>query len=60
MKLEALAVGITVGSREVPGRSACDRDIHNNNNNNNIYLLQLVCYPVAVVNLHVILKSDYT
>jgi len=25
----------------------------NNNNNNNIYLLQLVCYPVAVVILHV-------
>ena len=26
---------------------------NNNNNNNNIYLLQLVCYPVAVVILHV-------
>jgi len=25
----------------------------NNNNNNNIYLLQLGCYPVAVVILHV-------
>jgi len=24
-----------------------------NNNNNNIYLLQLGCYPVAVVILHV-------
>ena len=24
----------------------------NNNNNNNIYLLQLGCYPVAVVILH--------
>jgi hypothetical protein len=28
-------VGITAGSRGVPGRNACDRDIHNNNNNNN-------------------------
>ena len=30
--------------------------LHNNNdnnNNNNIYLLQLGCYPVAVVTLHV-------
>jgi len=26
---------------------------NNNNNNNNIYLLQLGCYPVAVVVLHV-------
>ena len=26
---------------------------HHNNNNNNIYLLQLGCYPVAVVILHV-------
>ena len=26
-------MGITAGSREVPGRNACDRDIHNNNNN---------------------------
>ena len=26
---------------------------HNNNNNNNIYLLQLGCYPVAVVILYV-------
>jgi len=26
---------------------------YNNNNNNNIYLLQLGCYPVAVVILHV-------
>ena len=26
---------------------------NNNNNNNNIYLLQLGCYPVAVVILHV-------
>jgi len=25
---------------------------NNNNNNNNIYLLQLGCYPVAVVILH--------
>jgi len=25
---------------------------NNNNNNNNIYLLQLCCYPVAVVILH--------
>ena len=24
-----------------------------NNNNNNIYLLQLVCHPVAVVILHI-------
>jgi len=28
-------------------------DDDNNNNNNNIYLLQLGCYPVAVVILHV-------
>ena len=27
VKLEAWAVGITAGSREVPGRNACDRDI---------------------------------
>ena len=26
---------------------------NNNNNNNNIYLLQLSCYPVRVVILHV-------
>jgi len=26
---------------------------NNNNNNNNIYLLQLGCYPMAVVILHV-------
>ena len=26
---------------------------NNNNNNNNIHLLQLGCYPVAVVILHV-------
>jgi len=26
---------------------------NNNNNNNNIYFLQLGCYPVAVVILHV-------
>ena len=26
---------------------------NNNDNNNNIYLLQLGCYPVAVVILHV-------
>jgi len=26
---------------------------NNNNNNNNVYLLQLCCYPVAVVILHV-------
>ena len=35
MKLEAWAVGITAGSREVPGRNACDKRINNNNNNNN-------------------------
>jgi len=29
------------------------RSFNNNNNNNNIYLLRLVCYPVAVVILHV-------
>jgi hypothetical protein len=28
VKLEALAVGINAGSREVPGRNTCDRDIH--------------------------------
>ena len=27
--------------------------LFNNNNNNHIYLLQLGCYPVAVVILHV-------
>jgi len=27
-------VGITAGSREVPGRNACDRRQLNNNNNN--------------------------
>jgi hypothetical protein len=26
---------------------------NNNNNNNNIYLLQLSCYPVAAVVIHV-------
>jgi len=26
---------------------------NNNNNNNNIYLLQMGCYPMAVVILHV-------
>ena len=31
----------------------CDKFNNNNNNNNNIYLLQLGCYPVAVVILHV-------
>ena len=30
-----------------------DGNENNNNNNNNIYLLQLGCYPVAVVILHV-------
>ena len=39
-------------------RSLCTRRKLNNsklhnNNNNNIYLLQLVCHPVAVVILHV-------
>ena len=29
------------------------RDMSNNNNSNNIYLLQLGCYPVTVVILHV-------
>ena len=29
------------------------RFLYSNNNNNNIYLLQLGCYPVAVVILHV-------
>jgi hypothetical protein len=28
-------------------------DLVLNNNNNNIYLLQLSCYPVAVVILHI-------
>ena len=28
-------------------------EYNNNNNNNNVYLLQLACYPVAVVILHV-------
>ena len=30
-----------------------EKNIHNNNNNNNNNLLQLVCYAVAVVILHV-------
>jgi len=30
-----------------------DDNNNNNNNNNNFYLLQLGCYPVAVVMLHV-------
>jgi len=29
-----------------------DDNNNNNNNNNNIYLLQLGCYPVAVIILH--------
>jgi hypothetical protein len=28
-------VGITVGSRELPGRIGCDKRHNNNNNNNN-------------------------
>ena len=37
MKLEARAVGITAGSREVPGRKGMwqETDVSNNNNNNN-------------------------
>ena len=31
----------------------CSLVYNNNNNNNNIYLLQLGCYPVAVVILRV-------
>ena len=56
MKLEAWAVGITAGSREVPGRKGLWQETSisfNNNNNNNIYQLQLGCHPVAVVILHV-------
>ena len=34
-------------------RASFQRYSYNSNNNNNIYLLQLVCYPVAVVILHV-------
>jgi len=33
--------------------SLVDDNHFNNNNNNNIYLLQLGCYPMAVVILHV-------
>ena len=33
--------------------SCCYNNNNNNNNNNNIYLLQLSCYPGAVVILHV-------
>jgi hypothetical protein len=35
VKLETWAVGITAGSREVPGRNPVTRDNNNNNNNNN-------------------------
>jgi hypothetical protein len=35
VKLEACAVGVTAGSREVPGRKPVTRDNDNNNNNNN-------------------------
>ena len=38
VKLEAWAVGITAGSREVPGRNACDRRHHIENNCNNMTL----------------------
>ena len=31
---------------------------NNNNNNNNIYLLQLGCYPVAVIILHLKYSAD--
>jgi len=34
-------------------RLGTPRTTDNNNNNNNIYLLQLGCYPVAVVILYV-------
>jgi len=39
VKLEARALGITAGSREVPGRNACDRrhTYDNDNNNNNTF-----------------------
>jgi hypothetical protein len=30
----------------------------NNNNNNNIYLLQMGCYPVEVITLHVFPNTD--
>jgi len=35
VKLEAWAVGITVGSRELPGRIGLWQETYNNNNNNN-------------------------
>jgi len=41
-------VGITVGSREVPGRNACDkRHPYNNNNNNNNNGELNMCYVEA-------------
>jgi hypothetical protein len=47
VKLEAWAVGITAGSREVPGRkgllqeTSISNNNNNNNNNNNIHLMAL-------------------
>jgi hypothetical protein len=35
VNLEAGAVGVTAGSREVPGRKSVTGDNNNNNNNNN-------------------------
>ena len=49
-------VGITAGSREVPGRNACDRrhpyDDDDDDNNNNNYLLD-----IAVPNTHNLVKT---
>jgi len=40
-------------SNSSDGSGKKEQNNNNNNNNNNIYLLQLGCYPVAVVILHV-------
>jgi hypothetical protein len=41
-------VGITVGSRELPGRMACDKRNNNNNNNNNNNTLTLAMSQVYI------------
>jgi hypothetical protein len=43
-------VGITAGSREVPGRKPVTRDNNNNNNNNKHYNMLLPIGHLIVVN----------
>ena len=50
-KLKTAASAVTFFSADDSTTNAPSK--YNNNNNNNIYLLQLGCYPVAVVILHV-------